>query len=473
MLSKLFLIILFCFQINASAQFECYIAISSKDCGVCQLSYTFINKIDNTLNPVVVLAKSDSAIAEYYVREYLDVKKFKLVIDDLLFYKLTSGPFNHQIELFYNKQKIFNLPVKELSSRINELNSYVTYPERFDMKTEPFSQNQLNAFNSDIRNKFFVDFRRTIWKENLVLYSDVTRWLSCLNLGNGTFVSLRMTDSILMDAAYGFEGLSKVKVQRDFYIENIPGLTESKINSFCFADGKLYLDYRVLDYQNMKSEKEILSSGNEAVLIYRNILAEADINTGGFRVIRSMDISDDYFNYRIGFSQVGGMPAWVYKKESNENEDSFYYLGLTKEWKLKSFNQKRPELLSKYLIENLFIDEFTYNYDQYILINNHTGKYVKIHPGHMSLNGLLTGGSLFVDSQFIYFNALRRSTKDHYIHRLNISNAKLEVLKTLKEQDDFSFYPVFYHDISSGKLFVLDISNKKELVIVDQITLSE
>lgn len=448
----------------AYSQKRCYIAINSSDCYVCQNSYNYISRIDRRLNPLLVLSISDSSSAEYFVKEHLKINDIDYIIDDVKYKSLVKDLFSLQICLFDSSKLLFQMPIKELSSRINELNTFANPSTKIVENNEL----KLDSINWIISKKFWGATSHFIIKDELVLYNELTRWVICANLKLNNSIGFKLEDSTLYESLK----INHDNNKRSYYLSNVEGLNETYITSYCYYSEKLYLVIAALDYEKMKSGAEVTASNNEAELIHRVYIAKYGIVDGAIKLEDKLDITEDFNNNEVrhGFSVFNNKPV-LYMKIKINSVDSYYCISLENNWEKTYSKQSKPNLMSEHILENVFFNAITYNYDNYTIINNESGKHKKIIPGTMLTTFMLSGGSLFVHNNNLYLNVLNRAAKTLYIYKVNLETAKLDIIKSLKEQDNYSFYPIFYHNKVDNKILVLDINNDKMLFVVCEIEL--
>ncbi|MBL7836360.1 MAG: hypothetical protein JNM67_02480 [Bacteroidetes bacterium] len=451
------------------AEKKCLIAISSADCHLCKVSYQFINKINRKLNPKIVLSNVDKASAEYFVKEYLKITDIPWVIDDAAYCELLTKDLSLQIKLFDDSILLFQFPVKELSNKLDLLNSFasINTKKNGDKTIQPFTKNTLTEFNRLISKKFFGQTRRFILGEYLTLHSSLTNWVVFGDLTLNFVDSIHLSDSFLFHITYNAEERKKSEDKRAFYLQEIVNLPEVQINGVAYFKGKLYICFYILDYQLMKSKDELLKSGNEAVLIHNQYLLEIDLSNSIHKVNRLLNLTKEHksLSADIRFSISENQPALFFKSTSNSNIEYSYIL-LNKEWTLIPSLQLAKERMAKSFAENLFYNEFCLNYDQNVLIDNSLKQSVKVNNGSLDL-GILTGGGLFSYNNKVYINVLYRKEEKHWIYRVDMVNRKVDVIRDYKEANAYQFYPIIYFEQSTNTIFILDINDEKCIYIVD------
>lgn len=472
-MKALLLIILISFSQKAYSERICLIAVSTNDCSVCQVSYNYINKINRNLNPKIILSSKDSISANYFIREYLHIKDIEYIIDDSKYNSLIKDKFSLQIQLFDDSKIIFQLPIKDLSFRINELNGYVNKNNYFTSKDYHtndtiFSTKVLDSIYFVLKKRFVGTTQRFIVKDEIVFYSELTRWIICSNLRTGKTINLRLEDSLLYDKL----GIIFDNKKRKFYKDNVENLAETQITSFCYYEDKLYLALNVIDYSKMKSEKDLTPTNNEVELIFMKFIAKYDISEGKLTLVKKLDLTDENLKYdiRYGFSIYNDKPV-LYLKKSLNKKDSFYAIDLSANWSLKNIKQSRTDLMSEHILENVFYNHITYNYDSYTLINNSTGKYKKLFPETMLTTLKLSGGSILINGDDLFMSVLNRGNKKHMIYRISLTSGSVSQLKELIEPNIYDFYPFFYLDNHTNKLRVFDIDDDFKLILQCEIQL--
>jgi hypothetical protein len=469
-MKTLFLTVAFvCFSVAFSEK-KCYIAINSGDCALCLSSYKYINKIDRKLNPILILSNVDYAAADYFVKEYLNINDIPYIIDDDQYKNLVIDKFSLQLKLYDDSTLVYQIPIKELSARIGDLNSFAMNNGN---EINAFSIKNFDSINKQIQKRFFGRTNHFIFNEYLSLYSDLSRWFIHSDLKTNTTGSLRLTDSLLTSFIYSKTQIKETDPKRTYYKKAVEGLIEGKIYAFGYHHNSIYLFYHLIDYNKMESPQGLAKLNNTVSLKYGFHLVEININNGIYSISRKLDLSEDCkkpgFSFHSKFSIAEDHPAFFFKTSTNE-KDAFEYILLAKDWKRKISEQRQPKLMSKFIGENIFINQFSFNYDKNLLINNQTNAFIKVHP--LSLDDfVLTGGSILTYKNAMYFNVLNRQEQKHWVYKVDLTTLKVEILKTYYEMDTYGFYPMFYLEQATDLLYILDINDDKKFYIIDSIKL--
>jgi len=413
----------------------------------------------------LILSKTDHSAAEYFVREYLKIKDISYIVDQDQYASLVQDKNNLQIKLYEDSGLIFQMPIKELSARIDELNRFAA-----DTNTGKFSFKNFNEINQNIKTKFFGNTDKFILKEYLALYSKLSGWLIYSNLKLNTMGSIRLTDSLMASIVYTPAQLKQIQSKREFYQQHIEGLMESKISAFAYFRDRIYLTFTMIDYDKMPAIEQV-SEDKPVYLVQQEYLIEMDVNGNKLSVLRIKNLKKDCekCEFQTRFSILDDEVALFFKTKEGKNEIYQYY-HLMHEWNKRISMQKQTSMMSPYILENIFMNQYTHNYDRNILIDNKTGVYIKMHPSQMSDN-ILTGSSIFINKEFAFYNVLNRIENKHWIYRVNLSTKQVDVIRSYTELNTQPFGPMFYFEEASGKLHIIDINDDKNFYIIESIQL--
>lgn len=448
----------------------CYIAVNTGDCSLCLNSYQYISKIDKKLNPIIVFSESDKENVDFFLNEYLQITNIEYVVDESKYNELVENRFNLMTKLYYDSTLLIKFPTKELSNKIDQLNNYNKLLLNKSIKSNSFNLTSLSFY---YKKYLFGPSQRYLINNYLSLYNELTRTTVFTNLKDNKAYKYKLNDSFIYSNCYTNIQIQEAKKNRDFYKKSIEKLTESHVLSFGYYKNKFYLVCDVIDYKSLKSQEYVDKNPNEEIsLVYDYFLIEFNVKDSQFAKNRIQKITeeDSKYDFRMGFSIAENRPALFFKDKDKNSNYAYYLLDTT--WNKRNSLQKQPNLMSKYILESVFVNNYTFSYDKYNLINNVNGNYLKVIEGDYDVNlNIVAGGSVLVVKNYVYIPILDRSKKTNTIYKINVTNKEIIKIKELTELNKFNFFPFLYHDNILNLVYIIDVNDEKDFYIVDKINL--
>ncbi len=460
----------------AKAQTECLIAISNKDCSSCLTILPKINKINALLNPIIIL-DMDSNDAEFFVRNYLKIKSVPYRIDKTTHQSLTfvneKGNISYLTSLFIDGEKRMQFLTNKIDVFIDSLNTYSESP----------ILDALTNLNQIIDSKHFGRIRFNINGDNYSISSEFNPSITYGSFKNGKIKEFIINDSTILNTLFSqqLKDSNFIKKYRSYQIileDNDVVNINFQIHDHAFYNKKLYVYLTTINWDSLPSVQEVYSSGELKLRFKRQLLEiEVDIYSNNpYKILQSWDsnVEDKMpIEYRLQFSIINNIPAWVYRDKNPINRKYYY--------KTLDFSQKgeipviNENLFRFYLLENNFTESAVLTYD-YNLINLSSKtvfdvyKYNKKNDSERPNLGGFCNFDSFICILFFPSNK-------------NVNTCRLVILdkktNSLEKSIDIN-YPInnnmqgkMYFDSNSNSLYIIAMNEKKQLSIVNTIKLSK
>jgi len=342
------------------------------------------------------------------------------------------------------------------------------------VKNKPFSSKSLDTLNSLIKGRFAGDIHSFIYNEYLSLYAETSQYLTYSNLKTHQTSGLRLDDSLLFALIFTKEQLTEIEEKMVLHKKDIDAYRpvapekhpESQLESFCYDGKHIYLKYALMQFYGMKTLQSPAKTNKEAVYYYEYYLVELPISDGLISKGRIWNMKNEKGATGSRFDIMENQIA-MYFKTTVDKHEQYEYIILNKAWDKKLSVQLFPGMLSEWISENIFYNEFVLNTSQNILINNDTRQKMKTHQGTEQLQVRST--ACIQGAGNLYVRVYKHTEKTSEIHQVNLTKKENKVLTTFKDQDFYRFIPILYFEKETGILYVLDINDLKQLYIVDFI----
>jgi hypothetical protein len=313
-------------------------------------------------------------------------------------------------------------------------------------------------------------------QDNLAMYAGQSHYLIYADFKAHTSASVRLTDSFLYSLVYNKEQVAEIEAAIELHKEVLdldkrPGHEATDVGAFAFYNNRIYLLYSVINFYGMKKQdsKIVTRAQAKSVFFYEKFLVELKVTSEGLLVERTRQISNED-NTGWGFDIVDDVPALFFKSKVGD-KDLYEYIKLPGEWKRQVSEQAFPDMMSVLMPENHFYNQYTLNHNLNILINNSLKKRLKIATGTQKVG--IWSASMAINKNIVYVIVFNNSQKEMSLYKVDLENGKSTLLNTYKCAKEYNRYSIkcLYVDRTTNLLYLLDINDDKQLIIVDAVKL--
>ncbi len=345
-----------------------------------------------------------------------------------------------------------------------------------------FYKKNIDPVNALIQKKLVGHTDKFYIEEHIAIYSEMSQWLIYADFKTGSAHSVRLTDSFLYALIFSKEQVEEIesqmilhKAKLDEYHPKRFGYSdaETQLQGFCYDGGHIYLMYSLTNFYGMKTLVSPAKKNSDAVFFHQEYLVELHINDSAISKGRIWDMSaeTEKFRYHFNFSIVDDQPA-LYLKTTIKDKVQYEYILLNREWKKNSSVQVQPTMMAELISDNTFYNEYTLNRQLNLIINNKTGKRLKITQGTGKYG--IWSSNLLPYKNNVYISVVNRTENTLYIYKVDLSSGKSDMVNNYKLAKEFNMFGIgadFYIDQATNTLYILNINIEKQFYIVDSIKL--
>lgn len=350
----------------------------------------------------------------------------------------------------------------------------VSSPEISQLQDEakPFSAASLKDINSVLKPYFHGVSNRFIFQEYLAVYSDFSKWLLCSDLKKNTIKKIQLNDSFLLTCILGSNQVKKLESKRTFYANRFElRWSETVVKEFAFSGEHIYLYVSAVDFNKLPKQEEVLRSGVDPEVHHGNYIIELKEKDSVWSTNRILRTDEKYPKESFGRFSIIDNSLCLFKKNRLNAVDHYSYIQMASDWVSVPSQQKQKQLLSVYIMECYFMNNLTFNYDTYTLINNTDGETYKIINGTMDSENVFTNESEQIGDK-VFFCLYYNKDDKIKILELDLTTKKPKLLKTFDIDKGFNFLPVFYYERSLKKLHLLDMNKDRQMYILNTIQIN-